>query len=398
MSGPPPAAPLAGITVLDLSRVLAGPYATQLLGDLGAEVWKVERPGLGDETRAWGPPFVAGVSAYFLSVNRNKRSVALDFNDGAARAAVRRAALASDVVVENFVPGDLARYGLDASSLRRDRPDLIVCSITGFGQDGPYATLPGYDAVMQGFTGLMSVTGAPDGPPTKVGVAVIDVLTGVHAAAAILAALVGRLRGAGGAHLDLALYEVGVASLVNLSQAALATGQPARRHGNAHPQIVPYQTFQAADGLLVVAVGNDEQWRRLCSALDAPELASDARYASNPERVLHRTGVVEDLSRRFASRPRAAWIERLQAARVPCGPVRDLDEVMRDPVLRERDLVRASPGAGARGTSSPAPATSEGPPLLALPWRISGERPPLRTSPPSLGADTSEFLARFAPS
>ena len=214
-----PAQPLAGLVVLDLSRVLAGPYATQMLGDLGAEVWKVERAGVGDETRAWGPPFVGDESAYFLSVNRNKLGVALDFTDAAHCEAIRRAAVRADIVVENFVPGDLARYGLDAS-LRRDHPELIVCSITGYGQDGPYASLPGYDAVMQGFTGLMSVTGDPEGPPTKVGVAVIDVLAGVHAAAAILAALVGRLRGGGGAHLDIALAEVALASFVNVAGGA----------------------------------------------------------------------------------------------------------------------------------------------------------------------------------
>jgi len=376
--------PLAGITVLDLSRVLAGPYATQMLADLGADVWKIERPLTGDETRAWGPPFVNDLSAYFLSVNRNKRSAALDFHDAAQRAAIRRAALACDVVVENFLPGELAPFGLDAASLRREKPELIVCSITGFGQDGPYAQLPGYDAVLQGFTGLMSITGYPDGPPTKVGVAVVDVLSGVHAGVAILAALVGRLRHGIGAHLDLALFEVGIASLVNVSQGTLATGEPARRHGNGHPHIVPYQTFEAADGAMVLAVGNDAQWRRLCEALEVPTLADDPRMATNPGRVLHRREVVEALATRFASRPRREWLERLAQARVPAGPVREVHEVMRDQALTGRGMVRRAPAA-------------DGTPLdlLALPWRIDAERPPLRLPPPRLGEHTAEFMARF---
>jgi crotonobetainyl-CoA:carnitine CoA-transferase CaiB-like acyl-CoA transferase len=378
--------PLEGLVVLDLSRVLAGPYATQLLADLGAEVWKVEHPEGGDETRAWGPPFIGELSAYFASVNRNKRSAALDFRDAADLAAVRRAALAADVVVENFLPGSLATRGLDGASLRDARPELVVCSITGFGQDGPYAELPGYDAVLQGFTGLQSVTGEPDGPPLKVGVALVDVLTGAHAAAAILGALVGRLRGRGGAHLDVALFEVGVHALVNVGQAALSTGQPARRHGNAHPHIVPYQTFAAADGLFVLAVGNDEQWRRVCAALGEPERGTDARWARNPGRVLHRAEVVEWLAARFAEAPRAEWLERFRAAGVPAGPVREVHEVVRDPALAERGAI--APGVRlADGTVTD---------LFALPWRIEASRRPLRHPPPRLGQHTAEFHARFA--
>lgn len=377
------AIPLEGVRVLDLSRVLAGPYATQLLGDLGAEVWKVERPGDGDETRAWGPPFVDGESAYFLSVNRNKRSAALDFADPASCAALRRAAQEADVVVENFLPGDLARFGLDAATLRRDHPDLVMCSITGFGQDGPYASLPGYDAVLQGFTGLQSITGQPDGPATKVGVAVIDVLTGIHAAAAILAALVGRFRGRGGAHLDVALFEVGVVSLVNVSQAALATGQPARRHGNAHPTIVPYQTFEARDGALVVAVGNDAQWRRLCAAVGLDALA--AAYATNPERVRQRDVVVPALAARFREGDRAHWLERLRVAHVPAGAVREMHEVVQDPALAARGMVQHATLAGAAGAV----------PLFALPWQSDGVRPRAALPPPRLGQHTAEFLARW---
>lgn len=384
MSGSP-ATPLAGLTVLDLSRVLAGPYATQMLGDLGATVWKVERPGSGDETRAWGPPFVGGASAYYLSVNRNKRSAALDFNDSSHLAALLRAAASADVVVENFLPGTLEPFGLDAASLRRDHPELVVCSITGYGQDGPYAALPGYDAVLQGFVGLQSVTGTPELPGFKVGVALVDVLTGVHAAAAILAALVGRFRGSTGAHLDLALSEVGIHSLVNVAQGALSTGQPARRHGNAHPHIVPYQTFQAADGAFVLAVGNDAQWRRVCEALGEPERAHDPRWAENPGRVLHRDDVVGWLAGRFASAPRAQWLEQLQRAGVPVGPVRDVREAVSDPALAVRGMV--ADHALPDGTVTP---------LFSLPWRTDGERPPVALPPPALGQHTGEFLAAFA--
>ena len=370
--------------VLDLTRVLAGPYATQALGDLGAEVWKVEHPGHGDETRAWGPPFVGEQSAYFLSVNRNKRSAALDLRDPRDLEAVRRAAGAADVIVENFLPGHLAGLGLDLPALRERRPQLVTCSITGFGQDGPYASLPGYDAVLQGFTGLMSVTGEAGGKPLKVGVALVDVLTGVHAAAAILAALVGRFRGGRGAALDLALFEVGVASLVNVAQGALATGAPARRHGNAHPHIVPYQTFETRDGALVVAVGNDGQWTRLCEALGLPELAAEERFAANPGRVLHRAEVVETLARRLAERSRDEWLERLAAARVPAGAVREVHEVVRDPALAARGMIQtAALRDGVRAE------------LFGLPWRIGGERPPLAFPPPALGEHTETFRARF---
>lgn len=383
MTAPPATLPLAGLQVLDLSRVLAGPYATQILGDLGADVWKIERPGTGDESRSWGPPFVAGESAYFLSVNRNKRSAALDFRDPTHHAALLRAASQADVVVENFVPGDLAAHGLDAATLRRDRPELIVCSITGYGQDGPYATLPGYDLALQGFTGLMSITGRAEDPPVRVGVAVVDVLTGVHGAAAVLAALVGRLRGGSGVHLDIALYEVGMASLVNVAQSALSTGTPARRHGTGHPTIVPYQTFEASDGALVVAVGNDGQWAQLCSALDAPDLARE-EWARNPDRVLHRAEVVEALARRFAQHSRKHWFERLRAHRVPASPVRDVLEAVRDPGLAARGMIQTATLEGGVPIE-----------LLGAAWRHGTERPALRLPPPRLGAHTAEFLARY---
>lgn len=375
--------PLDGVLVLDLSRVLAGPLATMLLADLGARVVKVEDPRGGDPTRSWAPPSFDGESAYFLSVNRRKESIALDLSRAEDAGIVRKLALLADVVVENFLPGTLAPFGLDAASLRRDRPELIVCSITGHGQDGPYAHLPGYDAVMQGFVGLQSVTGEPDGPPLKVGVALIDVLTGVHAASAILASLVGRLRGRGGAHLDVALSEVGVASLVNVTQSALATGRPARRHGTAHPTIVPYQTFTARDGAFVVAVGNDGQWQRLCTALEAPGRATGA-WAANPDRVLQREEVVGWLAARFADGTRGEWVQRLQAAQVPCGPVREVHEVVADPALESRGMLQSAPLADGGSTR-----------ILALPWRIQGERRHSALPPPRLGQDTAAFRERF---
>jgi crotonobetainyl-CoA:carnitine CoA-transferase CaiB-like acyl-CoA transferase len=381
---------LEGITVLDLSRVLAGPYATQILGDLGAEVWKIERPGDGDETRAWGPPFVDDRSGYYVSTNRNKKSVVADLRLAEHRAAVRRAALAADVVVENFLPGALAKFGLDAASLRAERPELIVCSITGFGQDGPEAQRPGYDAVMQGHVGLMSVTGHADGPALKVGVAVTDVMTGAHAAAAILGALAARGLGRGGAHLDVALVDVGVAMLVNLVQATLLTGTPPKRHGNAHPFIVPYETFQASDGALVVACGNDEQWVRLCHALGKPEWTEIEAWRTNPGRVAARDQVIPALAERFATRPRDTWLNDLRAADVPAGAVRDLAEVLGDSTLRERGLItHVSAGDSAPGTEVNVL------PLLALPWLVGGVRPPVRLPPPHLGEHTAEFFARF---
>jgi crotonobetainyl-CoA:carnitine CoA-transferase CaiB-like acyl-CoA transferase len=377
--------PLAGLQILDLTRVLAGPYATQMFGDLGADVWKIERPGDGDETRAWGPPFVAGTSAYYLSINRNKKSAALDFRNPQHLAALKRAAATADVVMENFVPGDLARYGLDAATLRKDRPELIVCSITGYGQDGPYASLPGYDAVLQGFTGLMSITGEPNGRPLKVGVAAIDVLTGVHTAASVLGALVGKLRHGVGCHIDIALFEVGVASMVNVSESTLVTGQPARRHGNAHPHIVPYQTFEASDGAMVVTVGNDEQWQRLCRVLEVPAISARADWATNAERVKQREELIGMVSARFAEGTREEWLAKLRAGRVPAGPLRDLHEVVRDPALAERGMV----------TSGKVAPSNESVPLMALPWKIDAQRPPLRLPPPALGQHTDEFLARF---
>lgn len=382
---------LDGTFVLDLSRVLAGPYCTQMLADLGARVVKVESPR-GDDTRSWGPPFVGDESAYFLSVNRGKESLAIDLKDPRGRAAVRRLAMRADVVVENFKVGDLARYGLDYPSLAADNPGLVYVSITGFGQDGPRAQEPGYDAALQALSGVMALTGEPDRPPVKLGVAWIDVLTGSHAASAVLAALLARVRTGRGAHLDLSLFEVALASLVNQAQSALLTGQAPARLGSAHPSIVPYQAFEAADGAIMVAVGNDEQFRRLCAVLDLPELAADERYATNAARVHEREVLVPLLAARLAARPRAAWLEALKQAGVPATPVVTLPEALEDPQVRARGLVVEGrhPGVG--------PLKMVGSPL----WHVRGPDgadaalfPPEGSSPvpPRLGEHSRAVLA-----
>lgn len=376
------AGPLAGIRVLDLSRVLAGPYCTQILADLGATVWKVEPPW-GDETRGWGPPFVQGESAYFLSVNRGKKSVAVNIKDPRGQAIVRELARRADVLVENFKAGDLARYGLDYPSLAADNPRLVYASITGFGQDGPRAGEPGYDIALQGMTGIMSVTGEPDGPPTKVGVAWIDVMTGMMAAVGILAALWERERSGRGQHLDLSLFEVGLSAMANLAQSYLVSGVAPRRIGNAHPQIVPYQAFEAADGWFIVAVGNDQQYRRMCEAIGHPELGDDERFQTNAGRVRHRAELVPALAAVFRSRPRGEWLEALKAAGVPAAPVYDLAEALADPQAAARHVVWEVPHSLLGQVSMVASPLQH---LSRTPATIAGP-------PPLLGEHTREVLA-----
>ncbi|HEY8486104.1 MAG TPA: CoA transferase [Limnochordales bacterium] len=329
---------LEDVRVLDLSRVLAGPFCTQILADLGATVWKVEPPW-GDESRTWGPPFAGGESAYFLSINRGKKSLAIDLKHPDGPGLVRRLAEQADVLVENFKAGDLARYGLDYPSLSARNPRLVYVSITGFGHTGPRSAEPGYDIALQGMTGIMSVTGQPDGPPTKVGVAWIDLMTGMMAAVGVLAALHERARSGRGQHLDLSLFDVGVMAMANLAQSYLLTGRTPARMGNAHPQLVPYQAFQAADGWFIVAVGNDEQFRRFCQAIDLPELAQDPRFRENPGRVTHREELVGRLSQHLRHQPRQHWLSRLHQARVPAAPVLDLQEVFAEPQAHARRLV-----------------------------------------------------------
>lgn len=321
---------LEGIVVLDLSRVLAGPYATQLLADMGAHVLKVESPR-GDDTRGWGPPFAGDQSTYFLSVNRGKRSVAIDLKHPDGPALVRRLVAHADVFVENFKVGDLSRYGLAPADLAAVQPSLVYASISGYGDTGPRAREPGYDAALQAITGLMAMTGEADGGPVKLGVAWIDVLTGLHAATAILAALVERQRTGAGKHLRLSLFEVGLASLVNQAQAALVTGAKPKRLGSAHPSIVPYQAFETADGPLMLAVGNDAQFARMATVVGAPEWARDPRFQTNAARVAHRTALIDELARRLAGRPRDAWLRDFAETSVAATPVYDLPDALRDP-------------------------------------------------------------------
>ncbi|MEJ2666942.1 MAG: CoA transferase [Deinococcales bacterium] len=371
---------LDGIFVLDLSRVLAGPYCTQLLADLGARVVKVEST-LGDDTRGWGPPFVGEESAYFLSVNRGKQSVALDLKHPRACDAVRRLAARADVVVENFKVGDLERYGLDYASVAADNPGVVYASITGFGQDGPRAHEAGYDAAMQAFSGLMALTGEADGPPVKLGVAWIDVLTGAHTASGILAALLARARSGVGAHLDVSLFEVALASLVNQAQNALVTGEAPARLGSAHPSIVPYQVFEAADGALMINVGNDAQFRRLCRLLGLEALADDARFATNADRVQARGTLVPLLAERLATRPRDAWLASLREAGVPATPVATLPEALADVQAQARSVIVAGPHAQAgsvRMVGSPLWHVSgpDGQPLPLMPRAGAAPVPP----------------------
>ena len=329
------APPLAGLRVLDLSRVLAGPLCTMILGDLGADVIKVERAGAGDDTRQWGPPWAGQEAAYFLCVNRNKRSVAADLKSAEGQALVRRLAREADVVVENFAPGMLEGWGLGYDDLARENPRLVFCSVTGYASGGPEAGRPGYDFAVQARAGWMSITGEVEGAPSKVGVAVVDVLTGQNAAIAVLAALREREVSGRGQRVEVSLWDSALAGLANVTQAALVTGREPRRWGNAHATIVPYQAFDASDSSFVVAVGNDAQWRRLCSAIGADELGADPRFATNPGRVEHRDEVVGALAARFATGPARHWLGLMESAGVPCAPVQTVGEALRDPALTE---------------------------------------------------------------
>ncbi len=380
---------LSHLKVLDLSRVLAGPWAGQLLGDLGADVIKVERPGEGDDTRGWGPPFLedrdgnpTGESAYYLSANRSKRSVTIDFTVPAGQELVRRLAASSDVVIENFKVGGLARYGLDYASLKVVKPDLIYCSITGFGQDGPYAGRAGYDFVVQGMGGLMSLTGAPDGEPMKVGVAFADIFSGLYSTVAILAALAHRDRTGEGQHIDIGLLDVEVAVLANQAANYLVGGMVPRRLGNTHPNIVPYQVFATADGHIILAVGNDSQFARFATVAGRPDLAKDERFATNAARVDNRSELVPLVAALIAAHPSAWWIERLEAANLPYGPINDLAQVFADAQVRHRGMQvsLAHPLAGEVD-------------LVANPIHLSATPVAYDRAPPLLGADTAEALA-----
>ncbi|WP_135257182.1 CaiB/BaiF CoA transferase family protein [Thermus caldilimi] len=374
--------PLSGIKVLDLSRVLAGPLCTLILADLGAEVIKVEPPW-GDETRGWGPPFAKGESAYFLSVNRGKKSLALDLKTLEGQEVVQRLAQEADVLVENFKTGDLKRYRLDYESLRPLNPRLVYLSITGFGHTGPRAQEPGYDAALQGYTGIMSVTGEPEGPPMKVGVAWIDVMTGMIGAVAVLAALYERERSGLGQHIDLSLFDVGLFALANLGESYLLTGKPPGRLGNAHAQIVPYGAFPAEDGWLVLAVGNDEQFARLCQLLGLPDLLT--RFPTNAERVRAREEVVEAISKVLKTQPRAHWLERFREKGIPAAPVNDLAEAFQDPQAQARGAVWTLPHP-----------LLEALPTLANPLRFLSRTPASPSLPPPLLGEHTEAVLREA--
>ena len=337
--------PLAGVRVLDLSRILAGPVCTQLLADLGADVVKVERPGAGDDTRQWGPPFVDDeLSAYFIACNRGKRSLALDLQHPAGRSVLDDLLRRADVMIENFLPDSLARLGLTPERLRELNPRLVSVSISAYGRTGAAAALPGYDLIIQARTGLMAITGEPEGRPMKVGVALADVITGLYAATSALAGLVGRSRSNDSAEqgrtFDLALADCTLASLVNIVQSTLVTGRRPQRWGNAHPQIVPYETFATADGHIVLAVGADRQWQRLCAAVEHPEWASDPRFITNPARVEHCAAVVERLRPLLLSRSTSAWQALFEQLDIPHGPVLAVDEALTDPQFAAREMIQ----------------------------------------------------------
>lgn len=385
---------LSHLRVLDLSRVLAGPWAGQLLGDLGAEVIKIERPKSGDDTRSWGPPYLQGadgnadLSAYFLTANRNKQSLAVDIAHPEGQELIRKLVAESDVILENFKVGGLKRYGLDYDSLKQINPKLIYCSITGFGQDGPYANRPGYDFLIQAMGGLMSITGQPDGEPgagpMKVGVALTDIMTGLYATIGVLAALSHRDRTGEGQYVEAALLDVQVACLANQAMNYLTTGQAPGRMGNAHPNIVPYQDFPTADGNMVLTVGNDEQFTRLCDVLEHPEWASDERFATNRARVANRKELIPRLRQATVMRSTQEWVQILERSGVPCGPVNTLDQVFEDPQVLARGMKQSvqHPSLGDV-------------PTVGNPIRLKLTPVSYRTAPPLLGEQSKQVLEKI---
>jgi crotonobetainyl-CoA:carnitine CoA-transferase CaiB-like acyl-CoA transferase len=373
-----PKLPLEGVRVLDLSRVLAGPYATMVLGDLGADVLKVEHHERGDDTRHWGPPFAGGESAYFLSVNRNKRSIGIDLKDPDGFERVEKLAAGADVMIENWRRGALEKLGLGYEKLKRANPDLIYCSITGFGP-GPDEDRPGYDFLVQARGGVMGITGQPGGEPTKVGVAIADIVCGLFASNAILAALHRRSVTGEGARIEVPLFESTLGWLANRGQEYLTSGEDTGLIGNAHPSIVPYQTFDAEDKPLVVAVGNDTQFANLCKVIGRPELAEDERFATNPDRVANREALISELQREFSERPADKWADELRAAGVPSGPVNTLADVLADEHLLGSGMLQE--------LNHPSAGHIE---MLASPILIEGERLSIRRPPPTLGQHTDE--------
>ena len=380
---------LSGVTVLDLTRVLAGPYCTQMLGDLGADVIKIERPGAGDDTRRFAPPFMSGPdgedtseSAYFMSANRNKRSVEVDLSSETGQGIVREIAKKADVLVENFKTGNLAKYGLGYDDLKDINPKLVYCSVTGFGQTGPYASRPGYDFLIQGMGGIMSLTGEPDGEPQKVGVPIADIMSGMFAAVAVNGALRYAAVTGQGQYIDIGMLDTQVAWLVNQGMNFLHSGQ-AERLGNAHPNIVPYQVFETADGHIVVAVGNDNQFKVFAKILGEPDLPDNPTFATNAARVGNRIEVVAHIQAIMKTKPSAEWLAELEANKIGCGPINSLDQVFEDPHVKARDMV----------VNVPHPlAGPDGAALIASPLKLSGTPVEYRYHPPLLGQHTDEVL------
>lgn len=392
------AAALDGIKVLDLSRVLAGPWCTQILADLGADVVKIERPGVGDDTRTWGPPFLKDAegrdtdqATYFTSCNRNKRSVTIDMATGEGQALLKKMAAQADIVVENFKTGGLRQYGLDYESLRAINPRLVYCSVTGFGHDGPHASRAGYDLMIQATSGLMSITGRPDdapgGGPLRVGVALTDLFTGVYAATAILAAIEVRHRTGEGQHIDMALLDVGMAILANQASAFLNTGVAPQRQGNSHPSLAPYQDFHTKDGAMLLAIGNNGQFTRFCEAAGQAEWASDPRFATNTLRVRHREVLIPMMETVTRTRTTAEWIALLEDKAVPCGPINNIAQAFEDEQVKARGLAVTMPRQAGDGIAQIVG--------VASPLRLQGTPPVLRHAPPALGQHTDEVLAEM---
>ncbi|KQP22398.1 CaiB/BaiF CoA-transferase family protein [Pseudorhodoferax sp. Leaf267] len=389
---------LAGLKVLDLSRVLAGPWCTQILGDMGADVVKVELPGAGDDTRHWGPPFLKDAqghdtdqASYFTACNRNKRSVTIDMAKPEGQALIRKMALGSDVLVENFKVGGLRKYGLDYASLKAVNQRLVYCSVTGFGQDGPYAERAGYDLLIQASSGMMSITGRADGEPggggMRVGVALTDLFTGVYASTAILAALRARDATGEGQHIDMALLDVGMAILANQATGFLNTGKVPQRQGNTHPSLAPYQDFPTLDGAMLLAIGNDGQFARFCEAAGQPEWAADPRFAKNTARVQHRGVLIPAMEAVTRQRSTADWIALLETRAVPCGPINDIGQAFDDAQVKARGLRLDLPREAGDGIASIAG--------VASPLRLSANPPVLRHAPPALGQHTDEVLGEL---
>ena len=376
--------PLSGTTVIDFTRVLSGPYCTMVLADLGARVIKIEHPVRGDDTRHWGPPFVGSESAYFLSINRNKESVTLDFKKPEGRGILDRLLADADVMVENFRPGTLEAAGLGAQTLTERFPRLICCSISGYGQTGPRREEPGYDAVMQAEGGLMSITGERDGPPYRLGVAITDIVSGLFAAQGVLAALIARNTTGRGQSIDIGMLDATTALLTYQAGAYFVTGEVPARMGNRHPTITPYESFETADGDLVIAGGNDDIWRRLCAALELDGVADDPRFRTNKDRVANRADLRPIFDRVLKTRPRADWVERLARVGVPCGSVREISEVLADPQIAARHMVEE--------VEHPTIGRAR---VIASPLKLSDTPPSIRTAPPTLGQHTETVLTEL---